>query len=109
MPIINTKDWDIWVEKNQNSAGKVCIDIARQVMKVLDEDKDFNADELIVLSAKEIKAEVPNKFIKVQVANMVSKYHSRGTEFRKKWNEAYGQPEEEPKKPLQYEETIHIG
>ena len=45
MPIINVKDWEEQERINKDLYGKCCIDVAREVMKLLDipEYQDFDS------------------------------------------------------------------
>lgn len=87
MPITDEKLWNSWVKANKDPYGKCCVDVARQVMEILDKEPgDFDGDDLINRADKEIKAGGITGFMAGCVAGMVSKAHSRGEEFRKKWN-----------------------
>lgn len=86
MPIINEKDWQQWVDKNKDPYGKACVDVAREVMRLLDERQEFNHHEIICEADKNISTGGITGFMAGCVAQMVSRCHSRGEEFRKKWN-----------------------
>ena len=87
MPIIDKEGWKRCVENNKDPYGKCCVDVARKVMKTLDLGvENFNCHELICAADKEIDAGGITGFMAGCVASMVSKVHSRGEEFRKKWN-----------------------
>lgn len=89
MPITNEKAWDNWVKSNTDPYGKTCVDVARQVMVILDaEPGDFDAYTLVTRADNEIKAGGITGFMAGAVATMVSSCHSRGEEFRRKWNVA---------------------
>jgi len=87
MPIVEQKIWNECVKINDDSYGKCCVDVARRVMEILDEDAEFDARQIIWRACDDVKAEGITAFMAGCVAQMVSKYHSRGEEFRKKWNE----------------------
>mgnify|MGYP006311746395 CR=1 FL=1 len=84
--------WQSWVDKNKDPYGKACVDVAREVMRMLDteEYKDFEPNEIINVADENIKAGGITGFMAGCVASMISQVHSRGKEFRKKWNESYG-------------------
>ncbi len=87
MPIVKQEDWQKWVDNNQDPYGKCCIDVAREVMKLLDErEGDFDTHKIICEADDNIKAGGITGFMAGAVAAMVSHCHSRGEEFRKKWN-----------------------
>jgi len=87
MPIINEKEWKIWVESNQDPYGKCCVDIARKAMEILDsESGDFDTHRLICRAEHEINAGGITGFMAGAVASIISSCHSRGEEFRRKWN-----------------------
>jgi hypothetical protein len=87
MGIIDKDGWDKWVTENMDPYGKCCVDVARKVMEILDDEPgDFDCHELICAADKEIDAGGITGFMAGCVASMISKVHSRGEEFRKKWN-----------------------
>jgi len=87
MPLVNQAGWDLWVEKNQDPYGKCICDVAREVMRLLDERPgEFKADDLVTEADKNIDAGGITGFMAGCVAAMVSKCHSRGDEFRRSWN-----------------------
>lgn len=88
--IKDQKKWNNWVKKNKDPYGKACVDVARRVMEILDEDKDFDCHEIICQADKEVDAGGITGFMAGCVAEMISECHSRGKEFRKKWNKSYG-------------------
>jgi len=86
MPIIKTEDWEKYIEANKDPYGKACVDTAREVMRLLDEQDDFDTHTIICDADKNIGAGSITGFMAGAVASMVSRCHSRGEEFRKKWN-----------------------
>ncbi len=88
MPIIDKKNWNKAVEVNKDPYGKACVDVARRVMEILDENEDFNAHQIICQADDDIKAGGITGFMAGCVSSMVSQCHSRGSEFREKWNES---------------------
>jgi len=88
MPIVRIEDWEKWEKKNKDAYGKCCVDVAREVMRLLDtpEHKDFDTHKIVCLADENIKAGGITGFMAGCVAQMVSHCHSRGEEFRKQWN-----------------------
>ena len=96
MPISNQTLWDDFVKKNDDSYGGACVLVARRVMEILDENNGkFDCHELICRADEESKVGGITGFMAGCVAQMVSKCHSRGDEFRKQWNKGYGVDEGE--------------
>jgi hypothetical protein len=99
MKLKNEKAWNEYVEKNQNAYGKCCVDVARRVMELLEEDdtplhKGYNPDihtphGLICKANKDIDAGGITGFMAGAVAHMVAECHERGEEFRKIWNDEH--------------------
>jgi hypothetical protein len=94
MPIIKIDEWNKYVELNKDPYGKCCVDVAREVMHLLDEpNRDYeNIDThgIICEAEKNIDEDGITGFMAGCIAQMVSQYHSRGEEFRQKWNEDNG-------------------
>lgn len=90
MPIINQSDWDDWVAKNTDPYGKCCVGVAREVMRLLDEQSEFEPDKLITEADRIVDGGGITGFMAGCVAQMVARCHSRGEEFRDKWNKSYG-------------------
>jgi hypothetical protein len=87
MPIIKQVEWKSWEVANQDPYGKCCVDVARQVMKILDEEPgDFDTHKIICRADNEINAGGITGFMAGCVAEMISQVHSHGEEFRRKWN-----------------------
>ena len=87
MPITNTVGWNDWVKNNKDPYGKCYVDVARRVMEILDEEEgEFEPNALIARADKETNAGGITGFMAGCVAAMVAQCHSRGEEFRKKWN-----------------------
>jgi hypothetical protein len=84
--ITNQKGWDKWVKSNTDPYGKCCVDVAREVMRLLDERGEFKTHAIISEADENIKAGGITGFMAGAVASMVSQCHSRGEEFRKQWN-----------------------
>lgn len=97
--ITDKVSWEKWVKGNQDEYGKYCVDVARRVMELLDEDstplhEGYNPDihtphGLISKADEDINAGGITGFMAGCIAKMVSKCHSRGEEFRLIWNAPY--------------------
>ena len=93
----NEKIWNDWVKNNNDPYGKACVNVARRVMELLDEDKTplhngyhpdiHTAHGLICKADDDIKAGGITGFMAGCVAQMVTKCHERGEEFRKSHND----------------------
>lgn len=91
MPIIDQDMWRSYEIKNKDSYGKACVDVAREAMRLLDESgKDLDTHTIICEADDNIKAGGITGFMAGCVAQMIYQCHSRGKEFKKKWNEYYG-------------------
>ena len=87
MPITNIEDWKKQVKINDDSYGKACVDVAREVMRLLDEQEgEFDPHTLICEADDAAKTGGITGFMAGCVASMVSHCHSRGDEFRRAWN-----------------------
>ena len=86
MPIVKKEDWEGCVENNKDPYGKACVDVARRVMELLDEQEEFDTHAIIVQADKDVGAGGITGFMAGAVASMVSQCHSRGDEFRRAWN-----------------------
>lgn len=90
---MNLKDeagWNDCVKNNKDPYGKCVVDVARRVMELLDEGKDFDPHTLICQADDDISAGGITGYMAGAVANIVSYAHERGEEFRKKWNHDVG-------------------
>lgn len=97
MPIKNEAVWAKYVEANQDPYGKAIIDVAREAMIRLDVlgDADFDAKAIILQADKESGAGGITGYMAGAVAFMISQLHTRGEEFKRKWNMHYGVEDEE--------------
>ena len=87
MPTVNEAQWQSWVKANRDPYGKACVDVAREVMRLLDaEPGDFDTHRLICRADDAIGAGGITGFMAGCVAQMVVACHSRGREFNAKWN-----------------------
>ena len=94
MTIVNEKVWKDWEEKNTDSYGKCCVDVARRVMEILDEGKEFDTHKIICQANDDIDADSITGFMAGCVTEMISKCHIRGEEFRVAWNKDHGVEED---------------
>ena len=94
--ITNEKSWKEYVNKNTDPYGKCCVDIAREAMKILDDGKEFDCHNLILTAEKVSGENGITGYMAGAIAQMISQCHSRGDEFRKKWNKGYGVEEDKP-------------
>ena len=86
MPITNTAAWESYEKANTDPYSKACVDVAREVMRLLDERESFDPHDIIREADKNIEAGGVTGFMAGAAAQMVSKCHSRGEEFRRAWN-----------------------
>lgn len=88
MPIIKQEKWDVWVNSNKKEGyGSACVSVAKRVMEILDEEPgEFDCHKIICRADDDSKAGEITGFMAGCVAQMVSQCHSRGEEFRRKWN-----------------------
>lgn len=91
MPIKDEISWKEWVDKNPTGIGRGCVDTARRVMELLDEEKEqpLNPQEVIVRASKELQGESPSWMQAGYIAQIVIQCHSRGEEFREAWNKKF--------------------
>ena len=91
MPIVDTKGWNEWETKNEDAYGKACVDVAREVMTILDKEPgEIDTHGIICRADKVAGAGGITGFMAGCVAQMVSQCHSRGDEFRRRWNKDNG-------------------
>jgi len=87
MPIKDESGWKKCQENNQDAYGGCCVNVARKVMEILDtEPGDFDPHLLICRADNETNSGGITGYMAGAVASIVSSVHSRGDEFRKKWN-----------------------
>ena len=98
MPITKTEEWENSVKINDDPYGKAAVDVARRAMEILDEELgDVDCHDLICRADDDVKTGGITGFMAGCVASMISQYHSRGNEFRLKWNKHYDIKEDEAK------------
>jgi hypothetical protein len=91
--IIQEDKWKILVDSNKDFYGKCVIDVAREAMKLLDDENynDFEADDLISVADRNVDTGGGiTGFQAGCVAQIIVECHSRGEEFKKSWNQHYG-------------------
>lgn len=96
MKLKDKSKWDKYVSLNKDSYGKACVNVAEEVMKLLDKDSTplhsgyypniHTAHGLICKADDNIKAGGITGFMAGCVAQMVYECHERGDEFRKSHN-----------------------
>ena len=90
MPIINEEAWKVYQSNNTDAYGKACVDVARRVMELLDNhpenSPDYDCHEFIIRADLDVGAGGITGFMAGCAAQMISERHSRGAEFRSKWN-----------------------
>lgn len=89
MPIANEQLWKEFEDANKDAYGKCCVDIAREVMSLLDFVEDFDPHSLISQAEKNVGESGITGFMAGAIAHMVFVCHSRGHEFKEKWNKQY--------------------
>jgi len=97
MKLKDKKAWAEWEKNNQDPYGKACVDVARRVMELLDEDETplhngyypemHTAHGLICKADDDINAGGITGFMAGYVAQMVTKCYERGEEFRRSLND----------------------
>ena len=92
MPIKNIEGWKKATGGKLNPYAKAIVKIAKRVSELLDETTDFNANDLILKANKEFDEGITGNMAGM-IALLVSKYHTRGEEFKKSWNTHYDKPE----------------
>ena len=95
--IIKQKEWDECVKVNDDPYGKACVDVARRVREILDKEPEFNCHTIICRAGKEVEAGGITGFMAGCVAQMVSRCHDRGEDFRQRWNQDHGADESQAK------------
>lgn len=98
MPIIKPEEWQKCVSNNSDPYGKAVVDVARRAMEILDsEPGDFDCHKLLCRADDECKVGGITGFMAGCAANIISQCHSRGEEFRIKWNSNHGVKESKAK------------
>jgi len=87
MPIVKMEEWNHQVKINDDPYGGACVKVAQRVMEILDEEPgEFDCHKIICRADDEANDGGITGFMAGCVASMVSEVHSRGKEFREKWN-----------------------
>jgi len=97
---IDLKDGDRWmvfVKNNTDAYSKCCVDVARAVMELIDEqytNQSINASALIGDAESRVDSGGITGAMAGMVAQMVVQCHTRGEEFKKSWNGDHGVEED---------------
>lgn len=77
-----------------NNYALCIVKVADKVMDYLEElgDKEFSADDLITRADRELNEGITGNMA-AYVSMLVTKYHSRGEDFRKSWNKHWNRPD----------------
>lgn len=96
---------------NLNTNGDCCVNIAKEVMRLLGTTKykKFTTHKIIWDAVENVNAGDLTIYMAGCVAQIVSGHHSRGEEFRKKWNKSYGVNEKKAKGGVVNPATLEIG
>ena len=95
MPITNEAGWKQCEDSNKDGYGGACVDVAREVMHLLDERPGpFDPNDIISEADDALGTGGITGFMAGCEAQMVAVYHSRGEEFRRAWNRKYQTPEQ---------------
>ena len=96
MKLKNENAWNLYVKNNKDPYGKCCVDVARKVMEILEENTkplengyypNINTAHGIICKADDdIKAGGITGSMASCVAEMVFQCHERGDEFKKSHN-----------------------
>ena len=86
MKLKNDDTRNKYVENNKDSYGSVCIKVARRVMELRDDGREFEPYEIIGQADDETDAGGINTSVATAVGSMVWQCHERGEEFKQKWD-----------------------
>lgn len=87
MPIVDREGWEKCQKNNTDPYGNAVIMVARKAMEILDsEPGDFDPHKLLCRADDESCAGGITGFMAGCAASIISGAHSRGEEFRRKWN-----------------------
>lgn len=95
MPIVDQPYFDHCVDVNLDPYGKACVDTAIKAMEIMDAEPDaihnLGALGLILRANKEAGCDGLSGFMAGCVAQIITKCHSRGSEFHTSWNKNWGE------------------
>jgi hypothetical protein len=77
--------WNEWQEKNKHSYGRECIEVAGEVMRLLDEEGMSDTHALVRRAGRNVGAGELSPYMAGFVHEIVSRCHSRGYEFAHRW------------------------
>jgi 3,4-dihydroxy-2-butanone 4-phosphate synthase len=89
MPIINQERWEQWIDSEKDDDGKICVNMARDVMDQLDiiaASDVIDTYHIMVNAAKNLQYTGITGGMAGSICEMVSECHSRGKEFNTGWN-----------------------
>lgn len=86
MTLGNPDLWAKWIDKNQTSYGRECIDVAREVMCLLDKEKIVDSHELVRQAGINVGATQLSPYMAGFVREIVQGCHPRGYWFSKRWD-----------------------
>jgi hypothetical protein len=110
LPIIDQESWQKFVSNNEDPYGRAVVNVARRAMEILDSDiGDFDCNQLLCRADDECKAGGITGFMAGCAANIISKLHSRGEEFRIKWNDYHGVDESRAKGGVVNQAILTVG
>jgi len=90
--IENQKEWEEMKAKNTDPYGGACVMVAEKAMEIIDRDYqdkrilETDVHGIICKADDESKAGGITGFMAGCAAQMISKFHNRGDEFRRAWN-----------------------
>ena len=88
MSITNEAAWQKWQDNNQDLYGGACVKVAKKAMELLDDPKYLFDDPWKLINDADTLSGAGGitGFMAGAAASMISECHTRGDEFRRKWN-----------------------
>ena len=89
MPVTDVEALKRCEDANTDPYGKVCVDVARHAMDILDEREVLDNPHDLISEAQNRLPEAERGITGFQsgcIAEIISQCHSRGDEFRRAWN-----------------------
>ncbi len=85
----NQELWNRFIEKNQDAYGKCCVDVARRVMEILDENdmplekspNQYTSFNIITKAEEDVNSGGITGFMASAIVFMVRSCHMKGEEF----------------------------
>jgi len=80
-----------WVDANKDPYGKICVDVAREVIRLLDTPAyaEFSPHDILCDAEENIGESGMSGFQAGAIAGMVTECSERGEEFKEKWNHQF--------------------